>query len=634
MPKKSRHRKGFILRKKGTRKFRGGLVSNPDFTTNTTTAFVSAQARANTGDNQACKVEILNRISGSNAYINRLVYLSTKDLVLSMIREIRTPPFKELLKSVLIKSAPTQLTTLATGAESTKDAEGVAVSLQSFIAKFEGETAQLDGNTISSINKKEYKMLMDRIKLVYALFLNIQSKPKKLSGNNTSNEQNWGNIHTAIKAAEGGFAINDEKTITDIIGPIKATDDNKRNEAFALPKIGGSITKEKVDDITKMVECQVYPFEHKNLGIRTIIGFFDEITINFFRLHLRLVQSLDNFIISEFTLLKHIAGLGAEAAVGLSTEPVSGLGAEPIAGSAKKGTEPVVHAKKSDTVKSLAGRNARRGLNDVLASGSESDNGVGPYHNNEVHLDNQTSPPIKVSTYKSSLINAMNAANIDERKRRDTLKTLISEFGVSEDNSESFMNANDRIDEPNKENYNKELEKLKSELDLFIRKLTQTTNIGTFSNRFKSVGKQKKSPVKDVFRSSGDELKNTIIALLSNKVRALFISNMNPTQSRETYTHILSIPDDKFEINLTPNATDNPHIKELKECAYTVYIASGKDIILTRMALNRPILSHKPPSGLPPSDRGQFAVKAAIAKVKQTPKSAIGASTNDEQDTY
>ena len=629
MPKKSRHRKGFILRKKGTRKIRGGVVSNEDFTNNTTKAFESALVESNTVKNQSCKVAILSKISKSNAYINRLVYLSTKDLVLSMIREIRTPPFKELLKD-----APPELTKLATegAAPAAKGvaatgAEGVAVSLKSFIDNFDTKSSYSDVN-LSSINKKNYKLLMERIKLVYEFFLTKQSPKKTLKGNNSSTEQNWGNIYTAIKAAEAGFAINDEKTITAIIGPIKATDDAKRNEALALPTIGGNITKEKVDDIKKMVDWQVYPFDHKNLGIRTIIGNFDEITINLFRLNLRLVQSLDNFIISEFTLLKHIAGLGTEPAAGLSTEPVAGsAGGRGAGGRGAGGRGLVVRglvvrgrpggrgaggrgAGGRGAVSAAASENDESGdeTGAVAAAASENDEsgdgrdvgvrGAAAASDSDESEDEKD----KVDSYKSSLINAMNAADTDERKRRATLKALISEFGVSEANSESFIEAIEDI-EPNKENYNKELEKLKSELDSFIRKLTQSTNISSFSRKYKSLGKQTKSSVKDafdVFKSSGKDLKNTIIALLSNKVRALFISNMNPTQSMETFIYLKSFPDDKFEINIKPNATDNEHIKELKECAYTVYIASGKNIILTRMALNRPKHSPKPPTGIPP----------------------------------
>ena len=670
MSKKSRHRKGFILRKKGTRKIRGGVVTDDDFKTNTTDAFVSAEVVANKGDNQTCKVEILNRISGSNAYINRLVYLSTKDLVLSMIREIRTEKFTPLLKD-----APENLRILATATATAtaKGAEGVANSLESFIKHCEEKPSGVD--TL----KAKYNLLMGRIKLVYDFFLTMTSPKKTLTGDNSSTEQNWGNIHTAIKAAEDGFAINDEKTITAIIGPIKVTDDAKRKEALTLPTVGGSITKPKVDAIKEMVDCQVYPFDHKNLGIRTIIGNFDDITINLFRLHLRLVQSLDKFIISEFTLLKHIAGLGDVAVKSRPPPRIPSVRPKPSVepNDSESDSEPTSNRKRrsnlqakgllpSDRDEELDNGSGAGGSDDELDIGSASGKGAGGkggkgaggkgrpaprgrgdgrgrvtggrgnggrggkgehYHNQDVHLDNT---PGKVVTYESPLINAMMTADTNERDRRTTLKALITDFRVIEEDNSSFFIANDNIDD-NKTIDDRQLTELEAEIQKLTAKLTKRTNTSTFVSKFTTFGKPKNTPNRrayDVFKSSNNNLKHTIIALLSNRVRALYISNMDPQKSRETYTYLLSVTDDRFEINLMQNEGDNPHIKTIKEWAYTVYIASGKKIKLTHFALHIPIPSSRRPIGPPPSINQETIVQPA--KYIKKPPPPEGASTNDE----
>lgn len=654
MSTKSRHRKGFILRKKGTRKIRGGVVTDGDFNTNTTMAFESAQARANGADNQWCKVEILNRISGSNAYINRLVYLSTKDLVSSMIREIRTPPFTSLLKD-----APANLTTLATATAATaKGAEGVALSLQSFIDKFDRESANSD-TQVSVINKREYNGLMGRIKLVYDFFLTMQSSPKRLTGNNTSNEQNWGNIHTAIKAAEAGFAKSDEKTIKDIIGPIKMSDDTKRKEALTLPTIGGNITKNKIDDIKKMVECQVYPFELKNMGIRTIIGFFDDITINLFRLHLRLVQSLDKFIISEFTLLKHIAGLGDEPAVLNQGAVKKSRPAPRVRGDGGKGGKGAAGGKGSGG-KGGKGNAAGRGngLADAGSDDSEDDSevdsdddsrrsasrlGTEPvagYAKKDAAqskvkpkslllgkpLGKPLGEPLNVITSDNNLLKAIKTAG-DKYERSRAFYALLEVLNVPKITEQSIM----RSIRPFDGNVTPLLlTNLDAQIGIFMMHVS--ANKPTCITALKQAASNTNPDIQralSVYNDSGKDFENTFIALLSNIARSYIISSRYETEiranAREAFFRSV-----KTNTNNSKAVIDKLTIKDedtedditAKKNALIVFSASGNDIDITREALGKAIF-RQATRRVPPK-----APKAKRPQVQAQIDSEV------EQDTY
>ena len=609
MSKKSRHRKGFILRKKGTRKIRGGVVTDVDFKKNTTDAFVSAEVVANKGDNQTCKVEILKRISGSNAYINRLVYLSTKDLVLSMIREIRTEKFTPLLKD-----APENLrilaTATATATATAKGAEGVANSLESFIKHCEEKPSGVD--TL----KAKYNLLMGRIKLVYDFFLTMPSPKKTLTGDNSSTEQNWGNIHTAIKAAEDGFAINDEKTITAIIGPIKVTDDAKRKEALTLPTVGGSITKPKVDAIKEMVDCQVYPFDHKNLGIRTIIGNFDDITINLFRLHLRLVQSLDKFIISEFTLLKHIAGLGDVAVksrppprIPGQTKPSGKDGRSNASGRGAGGRDAVAAGRgnaaddgnndsEDDSEDDDSRRSASRLGTEPVAGYAKKDAAQSKVKPKPLllgkPLGKSLGEPLNVITSDNNLLKAIKTAG-NETVRKMAFYAFIHVLKIPKNIEQSISMSIKPFDGTGTVT-SQQLTNLDAQIGIFIMSVSANKSNYIAALRQSVTNTVDIQRALSVYNDSGKDFENTFIALLNNRARSFIISSRYETEirakAREAFFRSV-----KTNTNNSNEVIDKLTIKDegtedditAKKNALIVFSASGNDIDITREALGKRI---------------------------------------------
>jgi hypothetical protein len=296
---------------------RGGVVNDNAFTTNTINAFNTAMNEAIVADQEASKVGILKRISESHAYINRLLYLSTKELATQIIRQMRTgaPAITGLVAGNEILKDYTPAGGAAAAHEQDPTLNGVALALQTFIDNCDqsfGGGGGGGGVDIKAI-KTAYTALIGRMILIYAEYLKMPAPQHRLLiGPNAMSVDNWGNIHSAITVALVGSSANDETAINAAVTAVKDEEDR----IIGAKVINATIQGIKRDTIQTIIDNKLYNMTNKYIGIRTIIGFFDDATISAFRVHLKLLGALDNFEVSYFNLLQNIATLGVVGAPG------------------------------------------------------------------------------------------------------------------------------------------------------------------------------------------------------------------------------------------------------------------------------------------------------------------------------
>jgi hypothetical protein len=318
MPKFSRRKgkRGHSLGKKKmgkTRKLRGGVVDDASFTANTITAFNTAMNEANGIDQERSKVGILKRISESRAYINRLLYLSTKELASQIIRQLKTgaPAITGLAAGNEILKDYTQAGGAAAVHEQEPTPNGVALALQTFIDNCDQAFAGGGGGIDFAAIKLAYTALIGRMKLIYAEYLKIAApRHAALIGPNTVSVDNWGDIHSAITVALVGSNANDESRINAAVTAVIMNEDRLIGEQVINPNIQGT----KRNNIQTIIDNKLYDMTNKYIGIRTIIGFFDVATISAFRVHIKLLHAYYNFEISYFNLLQNISTLGVVGA--------------------------------------------------------------------------------------------------------------------------------------------------------------------------------------------------------------------------------------------------------------------------------------------------------------------------------
>ena len=274
MPKFSRRngKRSHSLGKKKvgkTRKLRGGVVNDNAFTTNTINAFNTAMNEAIVADQEASKVGILKRISESHAYINRLLYLSTKELATQIIRQMRTgaPAITGLVAGNEILKDYTPAGGAAAAHEQDPTLNGVALALQTFIDNCDqsfGGGGGGGGVDIIAI-KTAYTALIGRMILIYAEYLKMPAPQHRLLiGPNAMSVDNWGNIHSAITVALVGSGANDETAINAAVTAVK----DEEVRIIGAQVINATIQGIKRDTIQTIIDNKLYNMTNKYIGIR------------------------------------------------------------------------------------------------------------------------------------------------------------------------------------------------------------------------------------------------------------------------------------------------------------------------------------------------------------------------------